>query len=96
LPWPWSVPRLPFSDTARPNSDIVMMTVSLMRSAKIGDERARPRPKSSRRVASSPSVLAFVDVVVPVAGSANAISRPTSDLASCAICLSACPNALAG
>ena len=48
LPWPWSVPRLPFSSTARPNSDIVRTTVSVHAIAEVGDER-RDAARESRR-----------------------------------------------
>ena len=67
LAWPWSVPRLPFSATARPNSDMVRMTTSCMREPRSVTSAAMPCAKSSRRLPSWPVGAAFVDVVVPAA-----------------------------
>ena len=67
LPWPWSVPRLPFSPTARPNSDIVRTTVSAMRSPRSVTSAAMPRAKSSSRVGELTLRRALVDVRVPAA-----------------------------
>ena len=44
----------PFSATARPNSDIVRMTVSAIRSTRSWARAAIPREKSSRRFAICP------------------------------------------
>ena len=53
LPWPWSVPRLPFSFTARPNSDIVSDDRVGHAVAEVRGKRGERRSeKSSRRVAS--------------------------------------------
>ena len=65
LPCPWSVPRLPFSRTVRPNSDIVTITVSAIR-----EPRSRVSAASASQVASArrelPGRGALVDVVIPV------------------------------
>ena len=93
LPWPWSVPRLPFSVTARPNSDIVSDDRVRHAIAEIAASAAMPREKSSRRVGELAVRGAFVDVVIPAADVRRTRSRgrhPT--LISCAICCSACPN----
>src|SRR5438093_1606994 len=61
LPWPWSVPRFPFSLTARPNSDIVKTTVSSIRSPRSVTSAARPRLKSSSLTAANPELAQLVD-----------------------------------
>ena len=42
LPWPWSVPPLPFWRTVRPNSEMTRMTVSLIMRPERGRETRKP------------------------------------------------------
>ena len=60
------MPRLPFSFTVRPNSDIVTTTTSAMRSPMSLPNAAMPR-RSRRAVRDLPRRAAFVRVVVPLA-----------------------------
>ena len=54
VPWPWSVPRLPFSRKVRPNSLISTTTVSCHAGPCSSAKAASPRPSSSSRVARKP------------------------------------------
>ena len=67
LPWPWSVPPLPFSRTVRPNSDITTTTVSRQASPDPRASAARPSPSGRSLFGQLPLVVALVDVRVPAA-----------------------------
>src|SRR5438445_467095 len=54
VPWPWSVPRLPFSRKVRPNSLMTTTTVSCHAGPCSSAKAASPRPSSSSRVARKP------------------------------------------
>ena len=95
LAWPWSVPRLPFSCAVRPNSDMVTSATSAMRSPMSRQKALSACPYSRSRLASCPSEARWPSSLTwwsqpPI--SANAISMPTSDLISCAICRRLSPN----
>ena len=50
LAWPWSVPRLPFSCTVRPNSDIVTSVDVALRDPRSLANAAMARPQVAQAV----------------------------------------------
>ena len=81
LAWPWSVPRLPFSRTVRPNSVRVTSTTSRMRSPRSRWNAASAWPSSRRRCGELALHAALGRVVVPAAdlgeGDLDARRRPS-------------------
>ena len=67
LAWPWSVPRLPFSRTVRPNSVIVTTTTSSMRSPRSLVERGQGAAELAQALGELALHAAFRGVMVPAA-----------------------------